>query len=146
MDKKKLAGLIKDVRKNKLNEQTGKSASFDPAHHKGTHGEDPESPNQYAHGKKVTEQEVSQSHAEPGLGHRHDPKTSIFAHAKVPIKRTWQKKGNQSRDTQSYVAEKEESTDLGKTDTGKKSKKETETVDVNPKMPAHMNGSTLTNK
>lgn len=146
MDKKKLAGLIKDVRNKKLKEQTGKSASFDPAHHKGTHGEDPQSPNQYAHSKKVTEQEVTQIHAEPGLGHRHNPKSSIFTHAKVPSKRTWQKIGNQSRDTKTYVAEKEESTDLGKTETGKKTKKETETVDVNPSMPAHMNGSTTTNK
>jgi hypothetical protein len=52
MNRKQLAEMIKEIRRQKLDELIGKPGSFDPAHRKGTHGEDPQSPNQFYHVKE----------------------------------------------------------------------------------------------
>lgn len=49
MTRKQLAEMIKELRRQKLEEIIGKPFPFEPAHRKGTHGEDPQSPNQYLH-------------------------------------------------------------------------------------------------
>lgn len=113
--------MIKAVRKAKLDEIIGKPEKFDPKH-KTTHPEDPTSPNQPFHEEKLDEV----------LGNTyHKRRKSVFKSRLKPNQRTWTKKGQQSMmNGKRYTAEEEQ---LGATDTGKKSKSETETVTVNPR-------------
>jgi len=120
MDKKQLAEMIKRLHKNKLEEIIGKPGPFNPAHHKATHGEDPESPNQYAH--KLEEGRMQR----PSLGPKRARRKSVYKATLGALeKRRWG--GNQSQRAR-YT---EEELKLGKTDTGQNS----ETVDLNPNIP-----------
>lgn len=133
----KVAAILKGRRQQK--EQVGGSGGFNPVHYKATHGEDPESPNQYKP-KKTNIAEI--------LGNTLNRKAkNIFASDKLPSQRAaWQHKGQQtmkSRYTEEEVIgkvlkkvkrmKKEETTekDLGRPDTGGS----TDTVTVNPKLP-----------
>jgi len=58
--------MIKEIRRQKLDELIGKPSPFDPAHRKGTHGEDPQSSNQYYH---VKEQVLNELQARAGRTH-----------------------------------------------------------------------------
>ena len=104
MDKKQLAEMIKVLRKKKLDEVIGKPEKFDPRF-KATHPTDPTSPNQGMKEEKLDEI----------IGPTHAAKAY--------------QGGNQKRSINSYKEEVE----LGATDTGKKSKADTETITVNPK-------------
>ena len=92
--------------------------------------------------KKLKEQAGYEQH----LGHQHYPTVSAFSQTKGALeKRHWQKQANQSRDPSSYVAE-EDVEELGKTDTGKKSKRNTEVVNINPTMKDIAGGGLTTTK
>lgn len=82
----------------------------------------------------------------PGVGNRHSPDINSFNNTVGALeKRHWQKSGNQSRSPDSYVSEEEEE-ELGKTDTGKKDKKNTEVVNINPTMKDIAGGGLTTTK
>lgn len=124
MNNKKLAEMVKRLRKEKLEEIIGKPGQFEPAH-RTTHKEDPTSPNQYLHAKKTVEENMQR----PSLGPKRARRKSVFKSTLGALeKRRWG--GNQSQRGR-YTEEGVEN--LGSTDTGKKSKIDTETVDINPK-------------
>lgn len=123
--------MIKRLRSKKLEEIIGKPGPFNPVHHKATHGEDPESSNQYAH--KIAEVVT------PDTGGRAQgpaTKGNLAYRKKAADARSNQKQKNRYLNNQSshtskmYEDNGEE--ELGTTDTGKKGK-EAETVTVNPK-------------
>jgi hypothetical protein len=123
MDKKQLAEMIKELRRQKLEEIIGKPFPFKPEHRKGTHGEDPQSSNQYLHTMKEDEQ------LDETLGGTyHKRKRNVFFQKKIPSKRGWQKAGQQKMrgryDEEAHVEFKG-----GKTDTGQAS----DVIDVSPK-------------
>ena len=92
--------------------------------------------------KKLKEQAEYSSN----LGHKHFPNTNQFSLTKGALeKRQWQKRANQTRTPDSYVSE-EEQKELGKTDTGQKSKKNTEVVNINPTMRDIAGGGLTTTK
>lgn len=124
MDKKQLAEMIKILRKKKIEEVIGKPGPFNPAHHKATHGEDPESPNQAAH--KMAEDVLN----ELG-GTYYKRRRSIYKQTLGALEKRnkWQHAGQQKMRGR-YTEEEVEK--LGNTDTGKKSEAEKETVDINP--------------
>ena len=126
MNNKQLAEMIKHLRKKKLEEVIGKPGKFDPEH-ADTHPSDPTSPNQYIHRKpKTVEEDVMQR---PSLGPKRARRKSVYKSTLGALeKRRWG--GNQSQRGR-YTEEEVEN--LGTTDTGKKSKIDTETVDINPK-------------
>ena len=128
MNNKQLAEMVKRFRKKKLEEIIGKPPPFNPAHHKATHGEDPESPNQAAH--KMSEEILN----ELG-GTYHKRKTSLYKQTLGALRkrRSWQVDAGQQKMKGRYTEEEIEN--LGNTDTGKKSKSDTETVDINPNIP-----------
>jgi hypothetical protein len=119
MNRKQLAEMIKEIRRQKLDEIIGKPGPFDPAHRKGTHGEDPQSSNQYYHVK-----EEDQIEEELG-GTYHKRKRNVFFQKKIPSERKWQKAGQQ-RMKGRY--DEQTTMPVGKTDTGKAS----DVVDVSP--------------
>lgn len=121
MTRKQLAEMIRAIRKAKLDEIIGKPKEFNPEH-KATHLEDPTSPNQPFHEEKLDEV----------LGGTYNRRRmNIFKSRLKPNQRTWVKKGHQSMENgKRYTAEEEEQ--LGSTDTGKKSKEETDTVTFRP--------------
>lgn len=119
MDKKKLAGLVKSVRSKKMKEQVGKSASFDPAHHTATHGEDPESPNQYAH-KKVVKEYLSTAIAKGNLGNLENRQNKTNARSR-PL-------GGKGAMKARHFGEGGDEKELGKTDTNQAG----ETIDTSP--------------
>ncbi len=119
MNRKQLAEMIKEIRRQKLDELIGKPGPFDPAHRKGTHGEDPQSSNQFYHVKE--EEQIDEVLG----GTYHKRRRSVFYQKKIPSKRTWQKAGQQ-RMKGRYD---EETMPTGKTDTGKPS----DVVDLSPK-------------
>lgn len=123
MKNKNLADMIKSIRKKKLEEIIGKPGPFTPTHHTATHGEDPESPNQYAH--KMAEARV------PSVSGGAQGKATL-GNLKVRVgQQKARGRQNQRGRFLNSLREKQE-TELGTTDTGK-SGKESETVDVNPK-------------
>lgn len=155
MDSKseKVTAILKGRRQQKEQKKVpGSEGPFNPTHYKATHGEDPESPNQYAH--KVSEA-LSTKGTANSLGTKHAPKVNVFKSRLLPSQRTsWQHSGNQKMANAKgkptrYTAEevvgkvlkkvkkmKEENTkttekDLGRPDTGGS----TDTVTVNPKLP-----------
>lgn len=127
MNNKQLSEMIKMLRKKRLAEIVGKSSPFDPAHHVATHGEDPQSPNQYVKKNSMAEART--------------PITSGGAQGKSTLGRLENRfAGQKSRGNQnmagrslntSHLGEQDD-VDLGSTDTGKKGK-EAETITVNPK-------------
>jgi hypothetical protein len=122
MNRKQLAEMIKKLHKEKLEEIIGKPGPFSPEHRKGTHGEDPQSSNQYLH-------TIKEDQIDEGLGGTyHKRKRNIFFQRKTPKARTaWQHKGSQDMaQGRRYVGETIMPT--GKTDTGKSS----DEVDVSP--------------
>ena len=120
MDKKQLAEMIKVLRKKKLDEVIGKPEKFDPRF-KATHPTDPTSPNQGMKEEKLDEI-IGPTHAASLV-----KRTGVIS--KMPSSRKAYQGGNQKRSINSYKEEVE----LGATDTGKKSKADTETITVNPK-------------
>jgi hypothetical protein len=125
MTKKQLAEMLKAMRAAKLSEQVGEVR----------HKDDPSVGTM------------------PGKGGRFSPKVEPFKHTVGAVeKRTWQKSGNQARSPNSYVSEDDtqalmnKAKELGDTDTGEKSKKKTETIDVNPKMKDMAAGGVSTSK
>lgn len=91
---------------------------------------------------KLKEQAGYEQH----LGHQHYPTVSKFSQTKGALeKRHWQKQANQTRTPNSYVAE-EDKEELGQTDTGQKSKKNTEVVNINPTMRDIAGGGLTTTK
>jgi hypothetical protein len=143
--KKKTEKMMANIKSRQQKEQVGGAGAFNPVHYKATHGEDPESPNQYAH--KVSEA-VSKKGTASSLGGRHTPRKNIFKNDLLPSQRTrWQHSGNQkmrgryteeemelkNKVLKKFKKMKEEQTntktqDLGSPDTGGKS----DTVTVNP--------------
>lgn len=124
MKNKQLAEMVKRLRAERLKETIGKPAEFDPEH--GKADEDPNSPNQYAHRKH-------------GMGEARVPVISGGAQGKSTLGNLASRAGQQrARGNQNqlhrFLGEKE-SVELGSTDTGKKSKSETEKIDVNPNIP-----------
>lgn len=118
MNNKKLAEMIKDIKAKKMSEQVGNER----------------------------QKQDTNVGTMPGAGHRHYPDTNPYKHTTGALeKRHWVKKGNQSRDPGSYVAEDDDK-DLGDTDTGKKSKKDTEVVNINPTMKDIAGGGLTTTK
>lgn len=127
MNKKQLAEMIKAMRAKKLSEAEGVSQV--------RHKNDPSVGTM------------------PGAGGRHAPVKEPF---KITVgateKRTWQKSGNQGRSPESYVSEDDikplmdREKELGRTNTGEKSKKSTETIDVNPRMKDIAAGGVSTSK
>lgn len=118
MNKKQLAGMIKEMRAKKLQELA-------------------------PDGIRATRQKQDTNvGSTPGTGSRFDPVNSAFTQTVGAIeKRTWQKGGNQGRTPNSYVvAEDGDEKELGDTETGQKGKKNTETIDVNPTMKDIANG------
>ena len=73
MNNKKLAEMVKRLRKEKLEEIIGKPGQFEPAH-RTTHKEDPTSPNQYLHAKKTVEENMQR----PSLGPKRARRKSVF--------------------------------------------------------------------
>lgn len=124
MDKKQLAEMIKEVRKKALKEIIGKPGSYDPAHHKATHGEDPESPNQYAHKMEEGRSPVFSGGAQGKASLGGKRLQSRFHHQR--------KRGrmNQKGRFLNSIKEKSEM-ELGTTDTGQTGKN-TEKVAVRP--------------
>ncbi len=114
--------MIKRLRKKKLEEIIGKPGPFNPTHHKATHGEDPESPNQYAHKleEKRTPMYSGGAQGKSSLGKLENRFAGQRARGRH----------NQKGRYLNSIREKEE-LDLGTTDTGKKGK-ESETVNLNP--------------
>lgn len=118
MNNKKLAEMIKEIKAKKMSEQVAAM-------------------------RTKTDREVGPM---PGHGARHNPATSAHPHTKGAVeKRSWQYSGNQSRNTNDYVAE-EDDKELGDTDTGKKAKKDTEVVNINPTMKDIAGGGLTTTK
>lgn len=118
MNNKKLAEMIKDIKAKKMAEQVAAM-------------------------RMKSDREVGPM---PGHGARHNPLTSAHPHTKGAVeKRSWQYSGNQSRNTNDYVAE-EDDKELGDTDTGKKAKKDTEVVNINPTMKDIAGGGLTTTK
>ena len=110
--------MIKNIRRQKLDEIIGKPEPFDPIHYKATHGEDPESPNQYSPKKAINEV----------LGGTYNKrKRSAFFQKKIPSERDWQKSGQQKM--QGRYDEEMNLVSGGKTDTGKSS----DTIEVSPR-------------
>ena len=124
MKRKQLAEMIKKLRRKALEEVIGKPGPFDPAH-RATHPEDETSSNQYYH---VTEDEEVLN--ELG-GTYHKRKRSIYKQTLGNLRKRnrWLHAGQQKMRGR-YTEEEVEK--LGPTDTGKKSKSEKETVDINP--------------
>lgn len=125
MKNRQLAEMIKRLRAKKLDEIIGKPPEFEPKHGKGSHGEDPNSPNQYVH--RMKEEKLDETLG----GTYHRRKLSIFTKSKKPSERTWQKQGQQSmQNGKRYTAEEnKKEVELGTTDT----KQSGETISVNPK-------------
>lgn len=121
MNKKQLAEMIKAVRKQKLDEIIGKPPPFKPEHRKGTHGEDPQSSNQYLHTMK--EEQIDEVLG----GTYHKRKRSVFFQKKIPSERKWQKQGQQRM--KGRYNEEADFHHRGRTETGQSS----DTVDVSPK-------------
>ena len=119
MDKKKLAGLVKEVRSVKLKEVIGVPDAYNPVHYKATHGEDPESPNQYK-GKKVVKEYLSTAIAKGNLGNLANRQGKTNARSR-PLGGPNAMKARHFDEDKSEIA-------LGKTDTNKPG----ETVDVSP--------------
>lgn len=127
MNKKQLAGMIKEMRAKKLSEASDKPVVGDPL----------ASPNM---------KNTTRVGSLPGTGGRHNPDVSVFMNTTGALeKRSWQKNGNQGRSTNSYVSEEEEE-ELGKTDTGTKNKKNTEVININPTMKDIAGGGLTTTK
>jgi hypothetical protein len=122
MNKKQLAEMIKEIRKQKLAEIIGKPGPFDPAHRKGTHGEDPQSSNQFYHIKEKKQID------EVLGGTYHKRKRNVFFQKKIPSERSWQKAGQQKMKGR-YDEEMDIVHRGGKTETGKLS----DTVEVSPR-------------
>lgn len=124
MTRKQIAEMIKELHKKALKEVIGKSGPFNPAH-RATHPEDETSSNQYYH---VTEDEEILN--ELG-GTYHKRKRSIYKQTLGNLRKRnrWLHAGQQKMRGRYTEEEVEE---LGPTDTGKKSKSEKETVDINP--------------
>lgn len=125
MNRKQLAEMIKKLRKKALKEVIGLPAHFNPEHGKAVHGEEPNSPNQYAH-HKMKEEVLN----ELG-GTYHKRRRSIYKQTLGNLRKRnrWLHAGQQKMRGRYTEEEVEE---LGPTDTGKKSKSEKETVDINP--------------
>ena len=119
MDKKKLAGLVKKVRSVKLKEVIGVPDAFNPSHHKATHGEDPESPNQFV-GKKVVKEYLTLAVAKGNLGNLGNRQGTTNARSR-PL-------GGPNAMKKRHFDENNGEVALGKTDTNKSG----ETVDVTP--------------
>ena len=114
--------MIKKLRRQKLEEIIGKPEPFKPEHRKGTHGEDPQSSNQYLHTMK--EEQIDET-----LGGTYQMrKRSVFFQKKKPSDRTWQKAGQQKMKGR-YDEEAHMEFKGGKTDTGQSS----DVIDVSPK-------------
>ena len=118
MDKKHLADKIKNIRSEKLKEQKGKSQPFSPAHHTATHGEDPESPNQYAH--KMVKEYLSTAIAKGDLGNLKNRQNKINAQSR-PL-------GGKGAMNARHFGEGDGEKPLGKTDTNQSG----ETIDTTP--------------
>lgn len=110
MNKKQLAEMIKEMRAKKLQEVAPESI------------------------RAIRQKQDTNVGGTPGTGSRFDPIDSTFTKTVGAVeKRVWQKSGNQARTPNSYVvAEDGNEKELGDTDTGQKTKKKTETIDVNP--------------
>lgn len=123
MNNKQLAEMIKRFHAKKLQEIIGKPKEFYPKHGKATHGEEPNSPNQYVPSKVSEEQldELGPTHA-AGL----NKQSGVIS--KMPSDRNWG--GNQVRSIATYTAEEnKQEVELGKTDTNQTGEK----ISMNPK-------------
>lgn len=126
MNKKQLAEMIKKFHKKKLEEIIGKPGSFKPVHHTATHGEDPESPNQYAHKMEESRSPVFSGGAQGKSALGGKRLQSRFHHQR--------KRGKQNQKNR-FLNSIREKTEMelgkGKTDTGQSG----ETIDMNPNIP-----------
>lgn len=134
MNKKQLAEMIKALRKKKMEEQGSikqqskdylENQKFEPIHSPDTYSPKGGTPNDYAH---RMEEDVS-SGISNQFGHRHRPRKNPFKGRLIPSKRTWQKRGNQTRSPSIYATE-EDTEKLGATET----KKKTQSVTVTPEI------------
>lgn len=136
MNRKQLAEMIKSIRKKKIEEVIGLPPPFKPEHGKAKHGEDPNSPNQYAH--RMNEEVLN----ELG-GTYHKRKLNVFYQKKISSKRRkWQLAGQQKMKGR-YT--EEEVQKLGDTETGEKTKSRQDDVDINPNIPIARGGETSKN-
>lgn len=103
-----------------MKEQFGGAGKYNPKHYKATHGEDPESPNQYTHKIAEAHYRVTNSQGKATLG-----ATEIRHAIGKRLSNQTQRGGKRYRYTE------ENTVDLGSTDTGQKRKK-TDTVTINP--------------
>lgn len=135
MNKKKLAEMIKHLRKMKM-EQLGGSGKFNPVHSPDPYSPKGDTPNAYSHRRNV--QEVMSSIAS-GLGGKHNPRRAAFSSklGNLGARSGWQTgSSNQKRSPSVYgntpkrMAETEE--DMGPTKTGQKGKRR-ETINLEPK-------------
>lgn len=127
MNNKQLAEMVKMLRKKKLAEVIGKSSPFDPMHHKATHKEDPQSPNQYVHEEEKLDEDLGSTY------HRRSRNIYKGTVGALEKRRKWQLDGQQSmRGGRRYTYSEQDDVELGSTDTGKKGK-DAETITVNPK-------------
>ena len=139
MNNKKLANLIKQIRKKKLQEQDPKAEAsafrkkeqFKPVHIADPYDPKDASPNDYLH--RMAE---AVAFRQQGVGARHNPRHTVGNISKLPSDRMgYQSHGNQGRSPSTYgntarpVAE-EETDDLGTTETKKKSQKVTMTPEI----------------
>lgn len=135
MDKKKLADMIKDIRKKKMEEQTGKTQTFNPVHVHPTHPgsvKDKSSPNDYVTRKQPTLEEIQMSTQLGPTRRRFRKNPRKINLGKLEARNTG---GNQSM-LRRYSEEKE--VEIDSTDTNSK-KSLKDKVTVNPDLPA-MNG------
>lgn len=129
MNNKQLAEMLKMLRKKKLAEVIGKSSPFDPMHHKATHGEDPQSPNQYVKKNSMAEART------PVTSGGAQGQSTLGGDGLVNRIGQQRARGNQNiagRSLNTSHLGEQDDVDLGSTDTGKKGK-EAETITVNPK-------------
>lgn len=127
MNKKQLAEMIKQIRKMKM-EQLGGMGKY-----KGGAADlqDLSGPNRPIGGSTKEQHHKMKSLDEiVGPTHQRSLKRVLGVASKLPSKRKRFQGGNQSRSIKSYAMESEE--ELGKTMTGKKTKKKTEDINFKP--------------
>lgn len=141
MNRKQLAEIIKAIRKKKIEEVIGLPPPFKPEHGKAKHGEDPNSPNQYAH--RMSEEVLNE------LGANRSRKSSIFKKTVGNLRKRnkWLHDGQQSmkRGARYTGYTEEEVQKLGDTETGEKTKSRQDDVDINPNIPIARGGETSKN-
>lgn len=127
MNKKQLAEMIKDLRKLKQ-EQLGGMGKFKGG---AVDIQDLSSPN-----RKVGTSSKEQHHVTETIGATHNAnlKKRVLIFSKMPSDRKLG--GNQARNAKTYHTESEE--EIGKTMTGNKTKKRTETVNKEPEIKDHI--------